>query len=135
MTRALNLLATASVAAFALAGSLSAQENKADPIRISIISSTDGDFLAYAYGGVLEEFGYNVKYVRVDYTAQIATLETGDLDVTTSIRDSTGWENLVAAVQGGNVVNHGPTGVHIQEGWWYPDYLTEFCPGLPDRKR
>lgn len=132
MTRTLHLLATASVAALALSSPLAAQENKTDPIKISIISSTDGDFLAYAYGGVLEEFGYNVKYVRVDYTAQLAALETGDLDVTTSIWDSTGWDNLIAAVQGGKVVNHGSTGVTVQEGWWYPDYLTESCPGLPD---
>lgn len=130
--RTLKLFATAAIATLALTGASFAEENKTDPIRISIISSTDGDFLAYVYGSVLEEFGYNVKYVRVDYTAQLAALETGDLDVTTSIWDSTGWDNLVAAVEGGKVANFGSTGVEVQESWWYPDYLTEFCPGLPD---
>lgn len=103
-----------------------------EPIRIITIDSADGDFMAYAYGGILQEFGYNVEYIRVDYSAQIPALETGDVDVTTSVWDSTGWANVVDAVASDRVVNFGHSGVHVQEGWWYPAYVTELCPGLPD---
>lgn len=127
-----KLLAATSVSALALAGAVCAQENKTDPVRIAIISSTDADFMAYAYGGILKEFGYNVDFVRVDYTAQIPALQTNDIDVSTGIWDTTGWENVVAGVKAGDLVNHGSTGVQIREGWWYPDYLVEHCPGLPN---
>lgn len=118
------LLGTTALPAFAV--------ETAEPIRIITIDSADADFMAYAYGGVLEGFGYNVEYVRIDYAAQIPALETGDVDVSTAIWDSTGWDNLVDVVSTGKVLNFGSTGAAIEEGWWYPSYVEELCPGLPD---
>lgn len=132
MTRFPHVLAAASVATLALTGAVAAQDNTTDPIRISIISSTDADFIAHAYGGVLQALGYNVEFMRVDYSAQIPAMETGDLDVTTSLWDTSSWELLAEAAQNGAVLNFGSTGVEVIEGWWYPDYLVEVCPGLPD---
>ncbi len=37
-----------------------------------------------------------------------------------------------AAVATGNVVVMGPTGMQAKEEWWYPSYMAERCPGLPD---
>ena len=34
----------------------------------------------------------------------------------------------------GNVVNLGSTGMNAIEEWWYPAYMKEVCPGLPDWK-
>jgi len=118
------LLATAAAPAYAVETS--------EPIRIITIDSADADFMAYAYGGVLEGLGYNVDYVRIDYTAQLPALETGDVDVSLAIWDTTGWDGLVDVVSTGKVINYGSTGVSIQEGWWYPAYVAELCPGLPD---
>ncbi len=36
------------------------------------------------------------------------------------------------AVATGDVVNLGETGMEAIEEWWYPAYMTEACPGLPD---
>ncbi|GAB4383232.1 MAG: hypothetical protein Kow0045_04920 [Albidovulum sp.] len=36
------------------------------------------------------------------------------------------------AVGTGNVVNMGETGMMAIEEWWYPAYMKEVCPGLPD---
>ena len=36
-----------------------------------------------------------------------------------------------ALLASGKVNNYGPTGVKVTEGWWYPQYLVEVCPGLP----
>lgn len=102
------------------------------PIRIVVIDVTDADYIAHIYGGILDELGYNVKYVRVEYTAQISGLETGDLDVTTSIWDTTSYKQMLEATQTGKVNNYGSTGVHVTENWWYPKYLEAVCPGLPD---
>lgn len=123
----------AAVAAGSIAAPLpAAAVETSEPIKVILIDSSDADIMAYSFGTILERIGYNVEYVRIDYTAQIPALETGDVDVSTAIWDTTGWTNLTDAVGSGNVVNYGSTGVKVVEGWWYPAYLTESCPGLPD---
>lgn len=129
--RATQLLAISTLVALTAAVPVRAAETN-DPIRIIVIDSADADFIAHAYGGILEGFGYNVEFVRVDYSAQIPALETGDVDVSTSFWDSSGWENVVEVVKTGNVLNYGSTGAAIKEGWWYPAYVADVCPGLPD---
>jgi glycine betaine/proline transport system substrate-binding protein len=73
-----------------------------------------------------------VEYVQADYLAQFAGLETGDLHVAMEIWETTGREAMDAAVATGNVENLGPTGMQAKEEWWYPAYMAERCPGLPN---
>lgn len=105
-----------------------------EPIKIGLIDSSDADFIAQVYGGILERFGFNIEYLRIDYSAMIPALETEDLDVSTGIWDTTTWPAVVDAMRSHTAVNYGSTGVAVQEGWWYPKYLEEICPGLPDYK-
>ncbi len=130
---ALRICASATVLSLAAFGAANAADTT-KPISIATIDSSDADFIAYVYGGILEKFGYNVEYLRIDYTAMISAVETSDLDVTTSIWDTTTWPAVVSAVNDGTAVNYGSTGVAVQEGWWYPLYMEEICPGLPDYK-
>jgi glycine betaine/proline transport system substrate-binding protein len=83
-------------------------------------------------GEVLKAAGYNVEYLQADYLAQFAGLETGDLHVAMEIWETTGREAMDAATATGNVVNVGPTGMQAKEEWWYPIYMKELCPGLPN---
>jgi hypothetical protein len=39
---------------------------------------------------------------------------------------------LNATLANPDVENLGSVGVDIREGWWYPDYVADLCPGLPD---
>lgn len=101
------------------------------PVRISFINSSDSDFIAAVYGQALKQAGYEVKYVTVDSAAQYTAVQTGDIDVTLGAWQTTGVEMTKAAMASGKVNNYGPTGVKVTEGWWYPEYLKQFCPGLP----
>jgi glycine betaine/proline transport system substrate-binding protein len=101
------------------------------PVRISFINSSDSDFIAAVYGQALKQAGYEVKYVTVDSAAQYTAVQTGDIDATLGAWQTTGVEMTKAAMASGKVNNYGPTGVKVTEGWWYPDYLKQFCPGLP----
>jgi glycine betaine/proline transport system substrate-binding protein len=83
-------------------------------------------------GSVLEKAGYAVEYVPADYLAQFAGLKTGDLHVAMEIWATTGQEALDEAVATGNVENLGETGFLAIEEWWYPEYMKEKCPGLPN---
>ncbi len=124
-------LALASVLALAAGGAL-AQAESEDPIRLTLHDWTGQLITTNLMAAVLEEAGYNVELVQADYLAQFAGLETGDLHVAMEIWETTGREAMDAAIAKGGVVNLGETGMLAIEEWWYPSYMKEACPGLPD---
>ncbi len=125
-----NLAAAA--ACFAALPAL-AQEST-DPIRLTLHDWTGQLITTELMGEVLKAAGYNVEYVQADYLAQFAGLETGDLHVAMEMWETTGREAMDAATATGKVVVFGPTGMKAKEEWWYPLYMKERCPGLPDWK-
>ena len=108
-----------------------AQEST-DPIKLTLHDWTGQLITTEMMGEVLKKAGYNVEYVQADYLAQFAGLETGDLTVAMEIWATTGQEALDASVATGNVENLGETGMQAKEEWWYPLYMKEKCPGLPN---
>ena len=103
-----------------------------DPIKLTLNDWTGQFITTKIMGSVLKEAGYNVQYVQADYIAQFAGLESGDLDVAMEIWATTGQDAMNAAVATGKAENIGETGMQAKEEWWYPDYMTARCPGLPD---
>ena len=76
--------------------------------------------------------GYNVELVPADYIAQFAGLQTGDLHVAMEMWETTGRDAIDEYTADGRVVNVGSTGMDAIEEWWYPSYMKEKCPGLPN---
>ena len=101
------------------------------PVRLAVFNTPDADFVTYIYGSVLEQAGYNVDYVHTDYAAHFTALEFGDIDAAPAVWTSV-KELMDAAIASGEVESLGSTGVSIRETWWYPTYVAELCPGLPD---
>lgn len=108
-----------------------AQESS-DPIKLTLHDWTGQLITTQLMGEVLKKAGYSVDYVQADYLAQFPGLESGDLHVAMEIWETTGREAMDAATATGNVENLGPTGMQAKEEWWYPSYMEELCPGLPD---
>lgn len=102
------------------------------PIRLTLHDWTGQLITTEIMGEVLKRAGFEVEYVQADYLAQFAGLETGDLHLAMEIWETTGREAMDAAVATGKVENLGPTGMEAIEEWWYPAYMAEKCPGLPD---
>jgi glycine betaine/proline transport system substrate-binding protein len=126
--------------ALALAAGLSAsspafaEAESQDPIKLTLHDWTGQLITTKIMGEVLKKLGYNVEYVQADYLAQFAGLETGDLTVAMEIWATTGQEASDKAIATGNVENLGNIGLKAKEEWWYPAYMKEKCPGLPDWK-
>jgi glycine betaine/proline transport system substrate-binding protein len=78
--------------------------------------------------------GYKVEYVQADYIAQFAGLESGDLHVAMEMWETTGKQAMEASLKTGKTIDLGETGMVAIEEWWYPIYMKEKCPGLPDWK-
>jgi len=124
--------AVGSLAAAALLASGALAQESSDPIKLTLHDWTGQLITTNIMGEVLKKAGYNVEYVQADYLAQFAGLKTGDLHVAMEIWETTGREALDDGVASGNVENLGENGMQAIEEWWYPLYMKEQCPGLPN---
>lgn len=120
--------------ALCMAAPVLAEVESEDPIKLTLHDWTGQLITTNLMAAVLEEAGYNVELVQADYLAQFAGLETGDLHVAMEMWETTGRDAMDASTATGNVVVLGETGMKAIEEWWYPSYMKEKCPGLPDWK-
>ncbi|MBC2775268.1 ABC transporter substrate-binding protein [Rhizobium sp. AQ_MP] len=123
---ALSLLLPAS-------GALSQDAKFQETVRIPVYNVPDSDFVDYVFGQVLQKAGYNVEFVKIDYTAHFTALEFGDVDLSPAVW-GTSKDLINKTLESGSVKNAGSAGVETKETWWYPTYVGELCPGLPDWK-
>lgn len=124
-------LAVGAMAAVA-APVLSLAADSTDPIRISLNDWTSQHISSRIMGGVLEAGGYRVSYVDADYLGQLEDIEAGSIDLAMELWATTATEAMAAATATGKVENIGPTGMIAKEDWWFPAYMKEACPTLPD---
>lgn len=124
--------APACLLAMLLATTAHAEVESTDPIKLTLHDWTGQLITTTIMGDVLKKAGYNVEYVQADYLAQFVGMRTGDLDVAMELWATTAQEALDEAVATGDVVNMGETGMKAIEEWWYPSYMEETCPGLPN---
>ncbi len=110
---------------------VAAVESK-EPIILTIHDWTGQYVTTHIMGRVLQKMGYNVKYQQADYIAQFAGLESGDLHVAMEMWETTGKQAMEKSLATGKTVDLGETGMQAIEEWWYPLYMKDKCPGLPD---
>jgi glycine betaine/proline transport system substrate-binding protein len=127
-------LLTAGLALSLSSGVALAQVESEDPIKLTLHDWTGQFITTNIMAAVLEEAGYNVELVQADYLAQFSGLESGDLHVAMELWATTAADAMDASIATGNTVSFGETGMQAIEEWWYPLYMKEKCPGLPDWK-
>jgi glycine betaine/proline transport system substrate-binding protein len=117
-----------------LAGGAMAQAPESnEPIKIALFDWTSVNLNAKLLGGILERLGYTVEYPTADYLSSLSTgLSNGDLTVAMEFWDTTAGEAMKAADAAGQAERLGPLGPKAKEEWWYPLYMKEKCPGLPN---
>ena len=120
-----------SIVFFGLSTSSIAVESK-DPIKLTLHDWTGQLITTNIMAEVLKKAGYNIELVPADYIAQFAGLQTGDLHVAMEMWETTGRDAIDEYTADGRVVNVGSTGMDAIEEWWYPTYMKEKCPGLPN---
>jgi len=118
--------------ALALGTAQAALADSDEAIRMPINEWTGQHISAHITGTLFEKAGYTVEYVTAGAVPQFAAIAQGDLDLQPET-----WTNNVGniypkAVESGDLIVVGPLGLQPQEGWIYPPYMAEQCPGLPD---
>jgi glycine betaine/proline transport system substrate-binding protein len=106
----------------------------ADPIKVVLNDWTGQHVSSTIAGELLKKMGYNVEYVSAGAVPQFAGIAQGNLDFQTEI-----WTNNISdiypkSVASGDITILGNLGLEPKEGWIYPPYMAEKCPGLPDYK-
>ena len=115
-----------------LAGRPAAATGTEGPIRFGVNDWTGQRISTRLMGAILERAGFRVDYVDVNYMDQLDQIAAGRIDVAMEYWSTAGMAALEEAVAGGEVRLFGETGMNAREEWWYPSYVVERCPGLPD---
>ncbi|MBL8582690.1 MAG: ABC transporter substrate-binding protein [Rhizobiaceae bacterium] len=129
LTRAVLLGAGVSAAAMSAARA----EDSSDPIKIVMNNWSSQVVLANVVGQLLEMQGRAVEYVPSDTQLQYTALANGDMDFQIEVWEGSQAEAFDKAVAAG-ALDLGAHDAVTREDWWYPSYLNEVCPGLPDWK-
>lgn len=130
----MKLKSLAVAAAMLAASSMSVWADSGKPIKISINEWTGQHVSAHMTGQLLQKAGYTVEYVTAGAVPQFAAIAQGDLHVQPETWGNNVGEIYPKSVKNGDIVVAGPLGLKPQEGWIFPPYMKEKCPGLPDYK-
>lgn len=126
-----NILKAGVLGAVVAFGATSSAFAAGDAIKIAINEWTGQNLSAQIAGSVLKEMGFEVEYVTAGAVPQFAAISEGSLHFQPET-----WTNNVGdiypkAVEAGDIVIVGELGLEPKEGWFYPPYMEETCPGLP----
>lgn len=126
----MNTTMKSGIAAMAIATGMAAPA-QAEAIKIAINEWTGQNLSAQIAGAVLKEMGQEVEYVTAGAVPQFAAIADGSLHFQPET-----WTNNVGdiypkAVDAGDINVVGELGLTPLEGWFYPPYMEEQCPGLP----
>jgi len=131
--RVMALFGSVSLALIPLAAIGQSKPETTEPIKLAIANTSDADTITYVFAEALKKAGYAVKIQPTDYAAHYTAVGTGDIDMLVDAWPT--YPELRSAVLAtGKAADYGSTGVMAREGWWYPLYVKDKCPGLPDWK-
>ncbi len=106
--------------------------NAAEPIRIPLHNWTSQLVGAEIVGQILEAAGSEVEYVPADSGAVYEAMCEGDVDLVHEVWQGAFGVAFEKQVAKGCVIDAATHAALTREEWWYPAYVEEACPGLPD---
>lgn len=120
-------------AVLALAAPVQAFEpESSDTIKVMIGDWTSMRVHAEILNVILSTYGYDVEQVIADDSARYPGFEAGDLHIAMETWQTTQNALFNASVATGDVLDMGELGPRAREDWWYPIYMKDLCPGLPN---
>ncbi|CAM2063733.1 ABC transporter substrate-binding protein [Sulfidibacter corallicola] len=88
--------------------------------------------LSQILGSLLESLGYSVVFRPSDTDRQFEALGRGLIHVQLEVWEGTMKESFERELATGRIIDVGSHDAESREEWWYPHYVEELCPGLPD---
>jgi glycine betaine/proline transport system substrate-binding protein len=127
-------IAVATVALTMTSATFASSPESNDPIKIAINEWTGQHLSANIAAELLKKMGYTVELVTAGGLPQFTALQQGDLHLNPEVWDNSVTDIYTSGLESGAIVDMGKLGLQPREGWIYPEYMTELCPGLPSYK-
>ena len=109
-----------------------AMADSSDPIRIPLHNWSSQLVGAEVVGGILESAGFSVEYVPSDSQVVYQSMCDGDIELVHEVWEGAFGVAFQEQVDKGCVLDWSTHNAVTREEWWYPAYVEEQCPGLPD---
>lgn len=122
--------AAAGIAAMTGAANAEVPES-GDPIVIAINEWTGQHITAHIAGNILRRMGYNVEYVTAGVLPMAPAISDGEITLGMEMWDNNLGDYFPSLLADGSVADVGAVGLDAREGWLYPKYMEEQCPGMP----
>lgn len=122
----LGAATAALIAPFAMAA------DSSDPIVIPTHNWSSQIVMSHAVGKIFESMGNNVEYVSTDSQAVYEAVRLGDVTLELEVWEGAFGVAFDEALAKGGIHDVGDHNAVTREEWWYPKYVEEACPGLPD---
>ena len=114
------------------AGARPALPHSGSPIKIAVNNWSSQIILSRITGRLFEKMGYKVMYIPQDTYEQWGSLYRGAVHVQVEVWEGTNADLFDRMMRAGGVVDGGTHDAVTREDWWYPRYVEQLCPGLPD---
>ncbi len=88
--------------------------------------------MSHVVGQLFEKLGCNVEYTSTDSQAVYESVRIGDATIELEVWEGSFATSFNAALDKGGIIDAGAHEAVTREEWWYPSYVEEHCPGLPD---
>ncbi len=108
--------------------------DSSDPIIIPTHNWSSQIVMSHVVGKMFESIGDNVEYVSTDSQAVYEAIRLGDVTLEMEVWEGSFGPAFEAALKKGGIEDAGDHAAKTREEWWYPLYVEEQCPGLPDWK-
>lgn len=109
-----------------------AQADSSDPIKVPIHNWSSQVVGAHIVGKLLEKAGDKVEYVSADSQVVYTSMCEGDIHLVHEVWQGAFGVAFEKVVGEGCVIDAATHDAKTREEWWYPAYVEELCPGLPD---
>lgn len=129
-----KMVGAASVIALLAAAPLAAQEDSSDPIVIPTHNWSSQIVMSNVVGQIFDEMGLNVEYVSTDSQAVYEAIRLGDATLEMEVWEGAFGVAFNEALAKGGIEDAGSHEAVTREDWWYPIWVKDACPGLPDWK-
>jgi len=106
--------------------------DSSDPIKLPIHNWSSQIAGVYAVGAILESTGNSVEYISADSTLVYTSMCEGDMDLVHEVWEGAFGVAFMEQVDAGCVIDATTHDAKTREEWWYPSYIEDVCPGLPD---
>ena len=103
-----------------------------EPIIIPTHNWSSQIVMSHVVGQLFEKIGCNVEYISTDSQAVYESVRIGDATLELEVWEGAFGAAFTAALAKGGIVDVGDHAALTREEWWYPTYVEDLCPGLPD---